>query len=372
MQMKAAVLHELGQPFTIEDVPMPLVGPDEVLVQTRTCGICRTDLHIQDGLAYVPALPHIPGHEPAGVVAEVGKEVTGVTVGQRVVPHLFVARAECRYTRAGQHAQATHLQGILGVTLAGGFAEYFKVPARNLLVLPPEVPFDAGGLASCAVITAVHAFRKAALQMGDTAVVQGAGGIGLILVQLLKAAGVRVVAVDSNEAGRQQALRAGAELALGPNPKSEIRNPKQIQMTKQEKYPGSDLENSDLDIVSDFGFRILDFSSGGVDAVFELVGRAATMQAAAGYVRRCGQIIVIGEEPEFPAIDTIHIAQKELRIYGSRNGGMQDAQDALELMARGVIRPVIAARFPLERFNEGLAHVRRGEAPGRVVVTIKD
>jgi propanol-preferring alcohol dehydrogenase len=339
MQMKAAVLHQLGRPFRIEDVPMPRVGPDEVLVQTRTCGICRTDLHIQDGLAYVPALPHIPGHEPAGVVAEVGTDVSEVVVGQRVVPHLFVAGAECRYTRAGQHAQATHLQGILGVTLPGGFAEYFKAPARNLLVLPSEVPFDAGGLTSCAVITAVHAFRKAALQLGETAVVLGAGGIGLILVQLLKAAGVRVVTVDRSEASRQQALQAGAELALG---------------------------------IGERATSALTDEKAAVDAVFDLVGQAATMQAAAGYVRRGGQIIVIGEEPDFPAIDTIHIAQKELRICGSRNGGMQDAQDALELMARGVIRPVIAARFPLERFNEALAHVRRGEAPGRVVVTIKD
>jgi propanol-preferring alcohol dehydrogenase len=335
--MKAAVLHRFGQPFAIEEVPVPRIGPDEVLVQTRTCGICRTDLHIQDGLAYVPALPHVPGHEPAGVVAEVGKEVTGVTVGQRVVPHLFVAGAECRYTRGGLHAQATHLQGILGVTLPGGFAEYFKAPARNLLVLPPEVPFDIGGLTSCAVITAVHAFRKAALQMGDTAMVLGAGGIGLILVQLLKAAGVRVAAADSSAASRQQALGAGAERALAIDDRN-----------------GPEWSND----------------KGAADAVFELVGRAATMQAAAGYVRRGGQIIVIGEEPEFPAIDTIHIAQKELRICGSRNGGMQDALDGLKLMARGVIQPLIAARFPLDRFNEALAFVRRGEAPGRVVVTI--
>jgi len=342
--MRAAVLHQLGRPFTIEDVPVPAIGPDEVLVETRTCGICRTDLHIQDGLAYVPALPHIPGHEPAGVVVEVGQEVKPIKVGQRVVPHLFVTGGECCYTRAGRQAQATHLQGILGVTLPGGFAEYFKAPARNLIVLPPEVPFDAGGLTSCAVITAVHAFRTAGLHLGYSAVVLGAGGIGLILVQLLHAAGVRVAAVDCRAASREQALRAGAELAL---------------------------DVAVADTVKRIGEMAGD-EKGGVDAVFELVGRAATMQAAAGYVRRGGQIVVLGEEAEFPAIDTIHIAQKELRICGSRNGGIQDAVDGVELMARGVIRPVIAARFPLDRFNEALACVRRGEAAGRVVVTVND
>ncbi len=88
--MQAATLTEIGHPLQIVDVPIPEIGPGEVLVETRTCGICRTDLHIQDGLAYVPRLPHIPGHEPAGVVARVGSDVTDFEVGQRVVPHLFV------------------------------------------------------------------------------------------------------------------------------------------------------------------------------------------------------------------------------------------------------------------------------------------
>ena len=79
--MKAAVLYEIGNPLRIEEVPTPKIGPDEVLVETRSCGICRTDLHVYDGLAYIPELPHIPGHEPAGVVADVGKNVTGLGGG---------------------------------------------------------------------------------------------------------------------------------------------------------------------------------------------------------------------------------------------------------------------------------------------------
>src|SRR5262245_58855018 len=95
--MKAAVLKKIGSPLSVEEVPTPSIGADEVLIETRTCGICRTDLHIQDGLAYVPGLPHIPGHEPAGVVVDMGRDVSGIRVGQRVVPHLFVRSAECRY-----------------------------------------------------------------------------------------------------------------------------------------------------------------------------------------------------------------------------------------------------------------------------------
>jgi propanol-preferring alcohol dehydrogenase len=341
--MKAALLKALRQPFVVEDVPEPGLAPDEALVETFTCGICRTDLHIQDGLAYVPKLPHIPGHEPAGVVVDVGRSVSEVQVGQRVVPNLFVYSADCRYTHAGQHAQATHLEGIIGVTLPGGFAEYFKAPARNLLPLPDAVPFDIGGLTSCAVITAVHAFHKARLERGDTAVVLGAGGIGLILVQLLKANGVRTVALDRSSPNVELAQRLGADLALSSDTECVIE--------RVHAFAG------DRDAIA---------------CVFELVGTASTMRTAADLVMRGGRIVVIGEEAEFPAIDTIRIAQRELEIIGSRNGGMQDALDALDLMASGVVHPPIAGRFPLDAINEAMAFVRSGLALGRVILTIKE
>jgi propanol-preferring alcohol dehydrogenase len=344
MSMKAAVLHRIGEPLAIEEVPIPALAPDEVLVETHTCGICRTDLHIQDGLAYVPNLPHIPGHEPAGTIVELGRDVKGLRPGQRVVPHLFVASADCPYTRAGEHAQATHLLGILGVTMPGGFAEYFKAPARNVLVLPDSVPYDIGGLTSCAVVTAVHAYRKARLEVNDTAIVLGAGGIGLVLVQLLHAAGIRTLAIERDSASREQAIQAGAQSSL------EI----------EAAVAGG--------LVANWAGG----ERGGADCVFELVGKAATMKAAAGFVRRGGQIVVIGEEPEFPAVDTVLIAQKELRLSGSRNGGLQDARDALTLMGQGIIRPVIAARYPVDQINTALEAVRDGTIRGRAVVTLKD
>lgn len=342
--MKAAVLHGVGRSLAIEDVPEPNLGPDEVLIETHTCGICRTDLHIQDGLAYVPNLPHVMGHEPAGIAVRAGHDVDDSIIGRRVVPHLFVARRECSFTRRGQHAQATHLEGIIGVTMPGGFAEYFVAPERNLLTLPDNVPFDVGGLTSCAVITAVHAYRKSALEANDTAVVLGAGGIGLLIIQLLAKEGVRTVAVSRSAVSLELATQAGAELALS------IDSPETTGRIRQ--FAGGENE--------------------GVDCVFEMVGRADTMNAAASFAARGGRIIVIGEEPEQPAIDTITIAQRELQIIGSRNGGHQDAIDSLAMMSSGVIRPRIAGRYPLDEINEAFGHVRSGEAHGRVIVTVKD
>lgn len=339
--MKAAVLERLKQPLTIRDVPRPEVGPGDVLVETHACGICRTDLHLQDGLAYVPALPHIPGHEPAGVVAAIGSRVRDVAVGQRVVPHLFVTCGSCPNCRAGHDAQCSNLGGVLGVTLSGAFAEYFVAPAVNLLALPDGVDFDAGGLVSCAVVTAVHAYRKARAGVGEVAVVLGAGGIGLLLVQLLKTAGARVVVVSRSEASLLRAAEFGADLVLAA-------------------------------AAPDAAEQVAAFSGGqGADCIFECVGSAATMRAAATFAKRRGRMIVIGEEPEFPPVDTIEIAQRELEIIGSRNGSRRDAADALAMLEAGLLEVPIVRRVPLARINDAFELLRSGQAHGRIVVTLK-
>jgi D-arabinose 1-dehydrogenase-like Zn-dependent alcohol dehydrogenase len=340
--MKAALLTAIAKPLVITDVPRPEIGPDEVLIETRTCGICRTDVHIQDGLAYVPSLPHVPGHEPAGVVAALGERVAGLAVGQRVVPHLFLTCGQCHYCRTGRDAQCADVAGIIGVTTSGGFAEFFKAPARNLLVLPDAVPFDAGGLTSCAVITAVHAYRRARIHVGDAVVVLGAGGIGQIMVQILKHAGARVVALSRSQKSLELAAACGADGCI--------------------RFGDSDMAE-----------QVVEFANGlGASCVFDCVGTATSMQTAAACAARGGQIIVIGEEPEFPAIDTIQIAQRELEIIGSRNGSKQDAVDALQWLAQGIIRPPIVKRLPLEEINAGLQLVRDGSAHGRVVVVVRE
>ena len=247
------------------------------------------------------------------------------------------------FTRSGQQAQATHLKGIIGVTMPGGFAEYFKAPARNLIMLPDEVDFEFGGLTSCAVITAVHAYRRSELQANKTALVLGAGGIGLMLVQLLANAGVRTVAASRSDRSRQLALEAGAAIAVpveGEEAAAQVR-------------------------------EFADPDKGGVDCVFEMVGLNATMKAASNFCARGGKIIVIGEEAEVPGIDTIQIAQRELKIIGSRNGGLQDAIDSLQMMAQGIIKPHISERFSLDAFNEAITRTRNGGSTCRVIITMK-
>lgn len=335
-------MRQVGAPLSLEDVPVPRISPDEVLIETRTSGICGTDLHILEGHGYVPELPHILGHEPGGVVVDVGSGVKGLKPGDRVVPHLFITCDQCRYCRLGRRQQCAALKGIIGVLCwQGAFAEYFKAPARNLYRLPDAIPFDEGGLIADAVVTAVHASRRASVGLNETAVIIGVGGVGQVLVQILAASGVRVVAADLDASKREKAAQLGATLAIDPRDEAAVG-------------------------------KIIDFSgSGGAECAINCAGSSESMRFAADAVMRCGRIVVVGEEPEDPRIDSIEIAQKELEIIGSRNGTAQDMEDAIRWVASGAVRPIVAARYPLNEINAAFDHMRRG-ALGRVVIVIKE
>jgi len=327
--MKAALLERYHAPLVLAEVPDPEPGPGEVVVRTAGCGICRTDLHMIDGLAYRPRLPHILGHEPAGTVAALGPGVTGLALGARAAPYLFDACGRCPACLAGAHAQCEDNAGILGVTRDGGFAEFFVVRAENAMLVPAEVPLESAGLASCAAVTAVHAVDRGAMQPGHRIAVVGAGAIGLMIVQVLVGEGYEVHVANRSEAGRAAGLAEGAAGAFA---------------TDAPRHEAT------------------------FDRVFDLVGTAASMGLAGRLVRRRGRIVVIGEEPEFPAIDSIALAQREIEIVGSRNGGRDDAARALALMAKSVIRPRIDRRVTLDGLNDALDAMRAGAIRGRVVV----
>lgn len=330
--MKAALLNAFGAPLEVTEVAAPNPGMGEVLVRTAACGICRTDLHIIDGTSYRPVLPHILGHEPAGTVAALGPAVDGWAVGEPVVSYLFDSCGHCDACHAGSEAQCENQPAILGVTRDGGFAEFFVARADNLLRVPPEVPLHSAGLVSCAAVTAVRALQRAALVPGCPVGIIGAGGIGMLVLQLLVAEGFDVVVVDPSPQSRRRSRAEGASTAY---------TPKQAAA-----------------------------ATGRLARVFDLVGSAASTRLAGAMLARRGRIVIVGEQPDFPAIDSITIAQREIEIVGTRNGSRADARAALALMENQVMRPRIARQVPLETINAGLELLRSGKAQGRVVVEV--
>jgi propanol-preferring alcohol dehydrogenase len=337
--MTAAVLRETGKPLSVESVEVPDIADDEVLVETKYCGICGTDLHIVEGFGYVPKLPHILGHEPSGLVSKVGSKVKSLKPGDRVVPYLFVTCGECWYCKNGRDSMCSNLKGMIGVLSNGGFAQYFKAPARNLFRLPDGVPLDVGALTPDAVITSVHAvYDRGNVHGARSAAVIGVGGVGQVVVQLLKDLGLSVVAVSRSDAKLTVARSMGAEFAWKTGE-------------------------------GDLGEKARAQFGDGIDVVFDCVGSKDSMTEALAMVKRCGRIVMVGEEEAQIPVTSTQVAQFELEIVGSRNGTRANMEFGLQLLGRGVIKPLISDVYPLERINAAIDRVRKG-ASGRVVIKI--
>lgn len=340
--MKAAVLRQVKGPLVFEDFPEPVIARGDVLVQTKAVGICGTDLHILDGWGYVPDLPHVMGHEPAGIVAAIGEDVQGFKVGDRVVPNIFYACGGCSQCRAGRETLCLNLGGILGVIgHHGAYAQYFKIPGRQLFHLPDSISFEAGGVIADAVVCAVHAvLDRAEVKISELVMVIGVGGVGESVLQVAKACGARVIAVDLGDKKLARASELGAEAGFL-----------------------SDHQNLQQ--------QISQWTNGlGVDAVFDCVGRQQTLELAIGCLRRGGRLVTVGYTQERYPLDPRQITVNELEIRGSRSGGYRNTLQAIELVASGRVKPPVGEVMPLAAANEALEKLRRAEVVGRIVLTI--
>ncbi|MFH1008288.1 MAG: alcohol dehydrogenase catalytic domain-containing protein [Candidatus Latescibacterota bacterium] len=339
--MKAAVLHEIGKPLIIEEIPMPEPRPDEVLVQTKACGICATDLHISAGWGYNPVLPFVMGHEPAGVVHAVGTDVTGFQPGDRVVPNIFYTCGNCRYCRTNRETLCTALDGILGVlNHHGAYAEYFTIPARQLFHLPDTISWVDGGVIADAVVCAIHAVRrKAQVYPGDWVLVIGVGGVGLSVLQAACSAGARVIATDLSEGKLEWARTMGACQTLLVNR-------------------------------SDGGDAIRQITDGeGVAVVFDCHGSEQTLTQGMAALAKNGRLVIIGYTQETYPLAPQWMSRYELEIVGVRSGGRQDTADAIELVGRRPRHSIVSDTFSLNAVDEALSFLKTGKALGRVVIT---
>jgi len=318
--VNAAVLRRVGVPLRLEDRPLPQPRGEEVLVRVRGAGVCHSDLHMIDGLIPGLPLPRVLGHEIAGVAEGLGAVLVYASWGD----------GTCRWCRRGEE-QLCARAAEPGWVRDGGYAEAVVVPSkRYLLPLGDLDPVRAAPLADAGV-TAYRAVRRLQPWLaGDgTAVVLGAGGLGQFAIQLLRHAGdARVVAVDPDQAKRDQARLLGAD---------------------QTAASGADLE------------------PGAAVAVLDLVGSDATLAEAARLVRPTGVVMVVGEAGGrlpfgFGAVPN------EAHLTTSVWGSYRDLVAVVELARAGTLRWEVEA-LPLHRVNEALERLRHGRVRGRLVLT---
>ena len=347
--MKAARLHEYdgsipADSLKVEEVEEPKIeNPLEVIVRVGAAGLCRTDIHVIEG-QWAPIqdpdnalLPYVLGHENAGWVEEVGSGVTNVEVGDTVILHPLMTCGLCRACRAGDdmHCEQGEFPGL---SRDGGFADLMKTNARAVVKLDPILePKDIAALAD-AGLTAYHAVRKAVpmLYPGTKAVVIGAGGLGHIGIQCLKAlTPAEVIVTDPSEEALALARDWGADQTV----------------KVEEGYVDTVLEMTD---------------GQGAEVVFDYVGERGAEEDAWKMTRQAGYHFVIGYGGTInvPAIDVI---STERHITGNLVGTYNDLAELMNLTARGLVT-LHTSTYPLDAVNDAIQDLNSGKLQGRGIL----
>ena len=211
-KMKAARFYEVNEPLRVEEVPVPEVQEDEVLVQTRAVGLCGSDIHIVfEGVTPTAFTPITLGHEPSGEVAQKGTRVEGWDEGDRVTVDPVLFCGSCRNCITG-HTEICLTRRLIGIQAEGALAEYVVVPAKNLVRLPENVPFTVGAIITDAIATPFHALvDRAVLKVGESVAIYGVGGLGLHAVQIARLLGAaKIFVVDPRDRLLRQGPLGGA------------------------------------------------------------------------------------------------------------------------------------------------------------------
>jgi NAD+-dependent secondary alcohol dehydrogenase Adh1 len=340
--MRAARLHAYHEALKLDDVDEPrATGPLDVVVRIGAAGLCRTDLHIQEGQWAEKSqvkLPYTPGHENAGWVHEVGSAVTNVEVGDTVIVHPFITCGLCRACRVGDDMHCEN-GSFPGIDRDGGFADFLLTSARSVVKLDPSLqPAEIAALAD-AGLTAIHAVKKAipVLGAGTRAVVIGAGGLGHIGIQCLKAyTPTEIIVVDPNEKALDLARELGADHAV--------------------KVEGS----SHIDTVRGLT------DGRGAEAIIDFVGEKGAVEDGVAMVQDGGFFYVIGygQNIDIPTIDVI---SREISFIGNLVGTYADLQDLMTLTAQGKVT-LHTTTYPLEAVNDAMADLDGGRLQGRGIL----
>ncbi|MFJ9177698.1 zinc-dependent alcohol dehydrogenase family protein [Streptomyces sp. NPDC102360] len=328
--MKAAIVESVGK-VVVGEVPDPTPGPRDVIVEVAACGLCGTDLHILQG-EFAPTLPVVPGHEFAGTIAEVGSQVTELRVGDRVAVDPSLHCHECRYCRAGR-GNLCERWAAIGVSTAGGAAQYAVAPVANCVPLPDHVQTQDAALIeplSCAV----RGYDVLQSRLGSHVLIYGSGTMGLMMLELAKRTGAASVeVVDLNPDRLKTAQRLGVSASAA--------NPDELDRPT------------------------------GWDVVIDATGNAAAIQDGLGRVSKAGTFLQFGvaDYATRVTIDPYRIYNQEITITGSM-AVLHSYERAAELFAGGVLDPsvFISDRLPLANYPQALDQFASGV--GRKIVVV--
>jgi len=342
--MKAIVFHQHGAPDVLKytDAPEPTIRPNEVLVRVKACALNHLDLWVRQGLPNVSIpLPHIPGSDVSGEIAQIGADVTTVRIGQKVVLAPGVTCGKCAACLSGQDNRCRQFTN-LGYMIDGGCAEFVRAPEVNCLPYPENLSFEEAASIPLVFQTAWHMLvGRAEVQPGEDVLILGAGsGVGSAAIQIAKFFGARVIATAGSDEKLQKAKQLGADHLI----------------------------NHKTQKIRDEVRRIT--SKRGVDVVVEHVG-TATWEDSLSSLAASGRLVTCGATTGYDAkLDLRFLFSRQLSLLGSYMGTKSELHTVMKLVASGSLKPVVDRVFPLAEAAAAHAYLESSSQFGKVVLKV--
>ena len=343
--MRAVVVDVPGGPEVMRlcDVPIPEMRPTDVLIRVESCGVCFHDVVTRNGvLRRGIKMPVIPGHEVSGVIEKIGPHVFGFKPGDRVTTtqsrHIC---GHCTYCRSSRETSCNDREFLGDIGLNGGYAEFVAVQQDGVCHIPQGVSFNQAAITSCAIGTELNAVRDVGkVKMGEKVLVTGAGGgLGVHGIQLARLAGAYVIAVTSSTEKQKIILENGAHEVL--------------LVERGEDFSGAVKEAT---------------GGNGVDVVIDNVG-SPTFEATRRSLAMGARWIFVGQVTgDFVKLNPAQLFMRDISILSAKSTSKRQLQDALDLVARGDIKPVITGEMSIENAAQAHSDVEAGRSTGRIIL----
>ncbi len=349
--MKAARIVKVNEKLEIQQLETPKPKGSQVLVKVQSSGVCHSDIHLWEG--YYEGIggqplkttdrgvnyPLTPGHEVAGIVDALGEQAEGFSKDDKVLVYPWIGEGLCPACRIGEENLCDKPRS-LGVYMDGGYAEYVLIPSYKYLVkISDGMDTDASATLPCSALTAYGAVKNANLKPDDNVVIVGAGGLGLMAIQLAKAVtGARIIAMDLDDKKLEFAKKEGADTTV--NSKNE--DPIKAIMELTDKM--------------------------GADAVIDFVNASKTVESDMQFLRRRARVVLVGLFGGELKLSLVSMPTRAYKLIGSYTGTISDLIELVSLAKRGVIKPVVSNRFKLDQATDALTMLKDGKILGRGVI----
>ena len=349
--MRAARITQVNEPLEIQELQTSKPTGSQVLIKVQSSGVCHSDIHLWEGGYQGPAgvflkttdrgvkYPLTPGHEVAGVIDSLGEQAEGFSKNEKVLVYPWIGEGLCPACRVGEENLCDKPRS-LGIYTDGGYSDYVLVPSYKYLVkIGEELDTDSSAPLSCSALTAYGAVKNANLKPDDNVVVVGAGGLGLMAIQLAKAiTGSRIIAMDLDDEKLKAAKENGAANTIN---------------SKKEDPVKAIMELTD---------------SMGADAVIDFVNASKTVETDMQLLRRRAKLVLVGLFGGELKLNLVSMPTKAYKLIGSYTGSITDLVQLVSLAKRGVIRPIISNRFKLNQATEALTMLKNGKILGRGII----